>query len=122
MKRSDMILSIAEHLITGCNVFGGAQDERNEVRESTKMYRHKLAHEMLKWSEQLGMLPPDRPIVIELEPPYVEHLPGVPMVAQIENSNTWEPEDFKIDMSQVTRAEVPETGKTMDELRREDDA
>lgn len=58
MKRSEMLEDIAEKLLTTIGLFGGAEDEWEEVRKETKMYRLKLAHNALKAAEESGMLPP----------------------------------------------------------------
>ena len=58
MKRSEAVEALAEKLLSTKGLFGGAADEWEEVRESTKMYRIKIAHNALKAAEELGMLPP----------------------------------------------------------------
>jgi len=59
-----------------------------------------LAKLILRHIEEYGMIPPGRPIIVTFEEPFPtsEHLLNgistiVPMVAEVQNSNTWEPEE-----------------------------
>ena len=58
MKRSHMLEYIAERLLTTVGLYGGAPDEWEEVRESNKMSRLKIAHAALSAAEDKGMLLP----------------------------------------------------------------
>jgi hypothetical protein len=53
-----MVNRIAEHLLLNTNLYGGDKEEREEVRDLTRMSRIKIAHEALKAAENEGMLPP----------------------------------------------------------------
>ena len=54
MKRSEMIEIIAEDLL---KIYGGAEDEWNQVREETQMWRLRMASIALKAVEKTGLLP-----------------------------------------------------------------
>jgi hypothetical protein len=58
MKRSDMVEKIAEELLQ-MHRYGGDKEEREEVRDTTKIERILWAHNALKAAEKFGMLPPE---------------------------------------------------------------
>jgi hypothetical protein len=55
MKRSEMVNIIAEALL---QLYGGAEDEWEEVRQQTRFTRIKTAHKALEAAEEAGMVPP----------------------------------------------------------------
>lgn len=59
MKRSEAIYHIAEALLQS-TLFGGDEKEREEVRESSKMGRLKMAHIALEAMEAAGVVVPPR--------------------------------------------------------------
>ena len=83
MKRSTMVGHIAEALLNAPHLFGGDKDEREAVREHTKMARLKLAHHALKEAEDKGMVPPS------FEPAVIQDEDGIPTVY----AQMWQPED-----------------------------
>lgn len=58
MRRSEAVEQIAEHLLINTNLYGGDNEERERVRDLTKMSRLRIAHHSLEAVENLGMLPP----------------------------------------------------------------
>jgi hypothetical protein len=58
MKRSTAIEFVAEKLLQTTGVYGGSQDECEEVREQTKFVRLKMALVAIQACEELGMKPP----------------------------------------------------------------
>jgi len=86
MKRDEMLFGLSETI-------------RYSVHAHINVSPIRLADEILIYLENRGMLPPNRPIVVpKMEPFEMIELDGVligtaPIVASVENSNTWEPED-----------------------------
>lgn len=58
MKRSKLIEEIAEAMLQRPSTFGGDKQEREEVRESTKIHRLKMADtalQVLEWNDLLNI-------------------------------------------------------------------
>jgi hypothetical protein len=90
MKRKEMINELTALLRCSDNI---------NVPNDSYLNEEGLAKEILAFIEEEGMLPPNRPIIVpKMEPFEMIELDGVligtaPIVASVENSNTWEPED-----------------------------
>lgn len=85
MKRSEMVENIADALL---KLYGGDEEEREIVRDSTKMNRLRMAHIALQTVEKFDMLPPKRTIE---EEKWVENDGVTYKQGKIKN-RSWDPE------------------------------